>query len=64
MAMVSIEDAVKSILQLIIMQLNMLLCLVNDVLDIKMITHGNYEQKIEKFCPKEVFDYIIAMFKP
>ena len=42
----------------------MLLCLVNDVLDIKMITHGNYEQKIEKFCPKEVFDYIIAMFKP
>ena len=37
----------KSMLHLIICQLNMLLCLVNDVVDIKMIMLEKYEPKAE-----------------
>ena len=47
-----LEESVRAVLVLIVMQLNMLLCLVNDVLDIKMISQGNYDSKIEKFNPK------------
>ena len=39
------------ILDLVIGQLNLLLCLVNDVLDLKMIEGGNFENKTEKFSP-------------
>ena len=46
------------------MQLSMLLCLVNDILDIKMIASGKFNLKNEIFDPKAVFDFIIAMFKP
>jgi len=51
-------------LHLIISQLNMLLCLVNDVLDIKMILHNKYEAKVEKFNPLSILDFIQQMFKP
>ena len=34
-------------LNLVISQLNLLLCLVNDVLDLKMIEGGNFENKAE-----------------
>ena len=36
-----------SMLHLIISQLNMLLCLVNDVLDMQLIIHEKYEAKLE-----------------
>lgn len=42
----------------------MLLCLVNDVLDIKMIKKGIYEPKLEAFSPKETLDFIVAIFMP
>ena len=60
----TLEESVRAVLVLIVMQLNMLLCLVNDVLDIKMISQGNYDSKIEKFNPKSIFDFIVAMFDP
>ena len=42
----------------------MLLCLVNDVLDIKSIEQDKFQAKVEKFLPMKLFDFIIAMFKP
>ena len=45
----------KSMLHLIICQLNMLLCLVNDVVDIKMIMLEKYEPKAEEFSPLSIF---------
>ena len=54
----------KNILNCIKSQLNLLLSLVNDVLDINMINHGKFSAKLEKFCPQDTFDFIVAMFKP
>ena len=42
----------------------MLLSLVNDVLDLKLIKQGIYEQKLDSFNPKETFEFIVAMFAP
>ena len=39
------------LVNLVISQLNLLLCLVNDVLDIRLIQEGKFQQKIEKFDP-------------
>ena len=58
----TLDQAVRDILRLIFMQLNFLLCLVNDILDINMISSGNYDATMEKFDPKSVFDFILAMF--
>ena len=42
----------------------MLLCLVNDVLDIKQISLSKYEQKLTDFSPLKTLEFILAMFKP
>ena len=42
----------------------MLLCLVNDVLDIKLIEQGQFVPKIGSFAPQETFEFIMDMFKP
>jgi len=47
---------------LVISQLNLLLCLVNDVLDMKMIEQGKYEPKLEKFSPQGILKFIVNMF--
>ena len=49
---------------LIISQLNLLLCLVNDVLDIKMIEQGQFKTKTEAFCIKNILSFTVAMFYP
>lgn len=49
---------------MIISQLNLLLSLVNDVLDLKMIKLDKYDPKLETFSPTETFDFIVAMFQP
>ena len=50
------------IISLIISHMNLLLSLVNDVLDIKMIKHNKFEVKSETFNPINLLDFIIAMF--
>ena len=58
------EDAM-SLINLVVSQLNLLLCLVNDVLDIKMIQSQKFQTKVEKFNPvKDVLEFIVAMFNP
>jgi len=58
------DEGTRKILNLIIAQLNLLLCLVNDVLDIKTIEQGKFEQKNSSFVPHDTFEFIMAMFRP
>ena len=51
-------------LNLVVSQLNLLLCLVNDVLDLKLIKMEKFEKKIESFKPTDTLDFIKAMFRP
>ena len=52
----------KGIVIMIITQLKLLLSLVSDVLDMKMIEARQFQEKLEKFCPKSVFELTVAMF--
>mmetsp|Transcript_18499 Transcript_18499/g.24825 ORF Transcript_18499/g.24825 Transcript_18499/m.24825 type:complete len:111 (+) Transcript_18499:516-848(+) len=51
-------------LELIISQLNLLLCLVQDVLDIKTIESKKFERKFMAFEPTPTLEFIVAMFNP
>ena len=50
-------------LKLIIAQLNLLLCLVNDVLDLKQIERGEFEKKNSNFNPHAILEFISSMFQ-
>ena len=45
-----------------IAQINMLVCLVNDILDRKLIEMGSFSKKLEEFNPKQIFNFIVQMF--
>ena len=45
-----------------IAQINMLVCLVNDILDRKLIEMGSFSKKMEEFKPKQIFNFIEQMF--
>ena len=52
------------VIALITTQLNLLLCLVNDVLDIKLIEAGKFEPKMQRFSPLKILKFIKDMFSP
>lgn len=54
----------NNVLNLVISQLNLLLSLVSDVLDMKLINEGMFNSQMESFNPKSTLDFIVAMFKP
>ena len=47
---------------LVISQSNLLLCLVNDILDFKLIKENQFIPKVELFKPIETFGFILNMF--
>ena len=51
-------------IKIIISQINMLLCLVNDILDLKLIEENKFVSKQELFSVKDTLDFIINMFGP
>lgn len=57
------KDAKDSI-WLVISQINLLLCTVNDSLDVRLIDQNMFLDKIERFNPLETFQFILDMFKP
>lgn len=60
----NLDESTVQMLNLIVSQLNLLLCLVNDVLDLKLIKMDKYENKIENFKPIDTLEFIKAMFRP
>ena len=59
-----LSNAAKSVIWLIISQVNMLLCLVNDSLDMQLIEQDKFVPKIEVFSPSEAFKFILQVFEP
>ena len=51
-------------IKIIITQINLLLCLVNDILDLKLIEENKFVPKNEVFSPRETFNFITNMFAP
>ena len=56
------EHAEKTI-KLVIQKLNLLLSLVQDILDIKMIQNGEFQIVKESFDPYQLLKFIVQMFK-
>jgi len=54
----------KKLMKLIIMQINLLLCLVNEILDFKLIEENKFVKKQEIFSPQSTFEFITRMFSP
>jgi len=48
---------------MVISQINLLLCLVNDILDLKMIEQNKFIKRIETFRPAQTFKFIIDIFE-
>ena len=59
-----LSSSVVSTLKLVVMQLTLLLSLVNDVLDLKMIDKGKFVAKLEDFKPVDILNFVTAIFKP
>ena len=49
-------------LLLVIQQINLLLCLVNDILELNLIEQGDFKPKVEVFQPANTFQFVIQMF--
>ena len=60
----SLPEPAKEVIWLIISQVNMLLCLVNDSLDMQLIEQDKFVPKVEVFSPAETFKFILNMFAP
>ena len=56
------DEALRRVIFIVISQMNLLLCLVNDLLDLKMIEQGLFTDQIAKFKPLETFDFLIDIF--
>ena len=58
-----LSEQVCNIVKLVIAQVNILLALVNDVLDLKLIEENQFEPNLQIFNPKETFEFLKNMFK-
>ena len=54
----------RRLVKIVISQINLLLCLVNDILDFKLIEEDKFVAKQEIFSPKSTFEFITNMFSP
>ena len=57
------EEACKRLVLLLISQMNLLLCLVNDMLDLKMIEMGEFVSRREPFKVGKTFQFILDIFQ-
>ena len=57
-----IDKTTRSKILVLITQINLLLCLVNDILDMKMIDQDQFISRNETFNPTEVFNFIMSIF--
>ena len=53
------DEYCKKLLLLVIGSLNLLLSLVNDVVDLKMLKEGRFMKNEKTFSPRQVLDFII-----
>ena len=58
-----LHDQCRRLVLLIVSQINLLLCLVNDMLDLKMIEMGKFVTRREPFEVNQTFKFILDIFK-
>lgn len=58
-----LQDSCRRQILLLISQINLLLCLVNDMLDLKMIELGRFVSRNEVFNASQTFDFILNIFQ-
>ena len=56
------SEAANRVIRIIITQINLLLCLVNDILDLKLIEEKKFKPKLALFDPRETLDFIVDLF--
>ena len=57
-----IDEQKRRTIILIISQINLLICLVNDILDMKMIEQGKFVTRNQRFNPIDTFKFIMNIF--
>ena len=60
----TLTGPIKSLIQIVVQQINMLLSLVNDSLDLAAIQDDAFEIKQASFSPKEVIEFVVKLFQP
>ena len=60
----SLSEEQRGLLNLVVCQLNLLLCLVNDMLDIKLIKSDQFTKKVALFKPADTLNFIAQIFHP
>ena len=58
-----VSESARRIVLIIISQVNLLISLVNDMLDLKLIEEKKFVPKQQSFRPRETFEFIHAMFE-
>ena len=57
-----LDEAQRRIIVIVVSQINLLICLVNDILDIKMLQKGQFVSKNEVFSLEETINFVISIF--
>ena len=60
----TLTGPIKSLIQIVVQQINMLLSLVNDSLDLAAMQDDAFEIKQASFSPKEVIEFVVKLFQP
>ena len=58
-----IEETMRNTVLVLIGQINLLLCLVNDILDMKLIDQSAFVSSQEIFNPTDAFKFVLNIFK-
>ena len=56
------DEAQRRIIVIVVSQINLLICLVNDILDIKMLQIGQFVSRKEVFSLNEAINFVINIF--
>ena len=59
----SMQEACRRLILLLISQVNLLLCLVNDMLDLKLIEMGEFVSRKEPLQIEKTFKFILDIFQ-
>jgi len=58
-----VNENLRSIILVIVQQSNLLLCLVNDMLDLEMIEQDCFAMRSSPFTPAETFNFVASLFE-
>ena len=57
------DPFITKFLLLLNSHMTILLCLINDILDFKLLSLGNFKLRASIFSPRHLFDFLIMIFR-